>query len=394
MNILFFAYWGANEGLSQATVIPHLKILSEMDTVDSITYVSIERTPKEGFHVPTHAKITHVPFYSKFNHRVLTKLYDFVALPLLLKRLVKQKNISLLMCRSALAGGIGYWVHRWTGVPFTVESFEPHADYMAELGIWSKSSLSYRLQKNLEEKQKQHALHLMPVTQAHKNKLIEEGVPTNKVSVMPCAVDIDKFAFSETDRQTIRQQLEIGVNVTVGIYVGKFGDIYWDREAFALFKSALEYFEDFHLLLLSPHSKKFVQERCLQFEIPQNRMHHTLVSHDKVPSHLSAADLAFSLHQPSKFSYAFSPIKNGEYWANGLPIVSPGGIGDDSKIIQFQNGGVIAESSTSVDWSKLKHLMVPTRSQHIVELSEKYRNLQTVKTVYQSLKPIHAFDNK
>ncbi|MBU2915195.1 glycosyltransferase [Reichenbachiella agariperforans] len=384
MKILFFGYWGANEGLSQATINPHLELLTTMKTVEQVIYVTIERTPEKQYHIPNHPKIEHCPYISFQGIRLVSKASDFTLLPLYLIRLIRREKIDLLMCRSALAGGIGYWAHRVTQVPFTVESFEPHADYMAELAIWSKSGISYRLQKHLEEKQKKHALHLMPVTHAHKNKLVEEGVPEGKISVMPCAVDLDRFAYSESDRGTVRRQLGIPNTATVGIYVGKFGDIYWDEEAFALFKSAFTYFEEFYLLLLSPHTKAFVEQRCEEFEIPKSKVHHSLVLHAEVPQYLSAADFAFSLHKPSSFSYAFSPIKNGEYWANGLPIVSPQRIGDDSEIIRNENAGVVTEDTGSVNWLTLNHLIVPNRATHIVELSKKYRNLSCIEIAYQT----------
>lgn len=387
MNILFFGYWGANEGLSQATINPHLELLANMESVARISYVSIERQTGTRYHIPNHPKIEHCPYISFQGIRLISKASDFTLLPLYLIRLIRREKIDLLMCRSSLAGGIGYWVHRWTRVPFTVESFEPHADYMKELGIWSKSGISYRLQKHLEEKQKKHALHLMPVTHAHKNKLVEEGMLADKISVMPCAVDHDRFTYSESDRKTLRNQLGIANTATVGIYVGKFGDIYWDKEAFALFKSAFSYFEEFHLLLLSPHTQAFVEQRCEEFEIPNSKVHHGLVPHAEVPQYLSAADFAFSLHKPSSFSYAFSPIKNGEYWANGLPIVSPQEIGDDSEIIRNENAGVVTEDTGSVNWLTLNHLIVPNRATHIVELSKKHRHLNITSQVYQQIIP-------
>ncbi|MCV9388802.1 glycosyltransferase [Reichenbachiella ulvae] len=380
MNILFFGYWGANEGLSQATINPHLKILADFEKVNQILYVSIERKKEKEYQVPNHPKIKHLPFQSLNSVRFLSKFGDFIQLPFYLKKLIRKERIDLLMCRSSLAGGIGYWAHRLTGVPFTVESFEPHADYMAEHGIWSKTGISYRLQKHLEEKQKQEAFRLMPVTEKYKEKLINEGVNKKKVTVMPCTVDIEKFAFSDESRKKIRQELNIPSSAQVGIYVGKFGDIYWDKEAFQLFKSAFEYYQVFHLILLNPALKDFVISRSLEFGIPISNIHHWLVKHAEVPDYLSAADFAFSLHKPSKQSFAFSPIKNGEYWANGLPIISPDGIGDDSDIIRNENGGLIIENDLLINWSQLiKRNELPKNT---LELAKKYRNLQTVSDIY------------
>ncbi|GEM_PF-6753269 len=43
MNILFLSYWGINEGLTAATVFPHLEILAGFSNIDKVLLVTIER---------------------------------------------------------------------------------------------------------------------------------------------------------------------------------------------------------------------------------------------------------------------------------------------------------------------------------------------------------------
>lgn len=379
MNILFLGYWGANDGLSQATINPHLEILADLSKVHRIVYVSIERTGDLSFNIPVHHKIVHKPFYSKFNKRFLAKFYDFTKIPNFIIRLVRDNHIEMIMCRSSLAGSIGYLVHRKTRIPFTVESFEPHADYMLELGIWPKKGVSFLLQKFLENKQKENARYIMPVSYQYANVLALEGLAPEKVLVMPCSVNSKLFEFSSEDRTKTRDELGIMPKTIVGIYVGKFGDIYWDFEAFKVFKSAFGFYEDFYLIILSSHNREFIQSRCIHSEIPLDRVYHKLVSHSDVPKFLSASDFAFSTIRPSKNRKFCSPIKNGEYWANGLPIVSTMNIGDDSDIILKENGGLII-SGTDPEWEKLE--IDRSRNSHIEKIALKYRSLEISKNAY------------
>ena len=379
MNVLFFGYWGANEGISQATINPHLEILADMNKVHRIIYVSIERTGDDSFSIPRLKKIIHQPFYSKFNKRLLSKVYDFIEIPRFLRRLARENHIDLIMCRSSLAGSIGYLLHRKTRIPFTVESFEPHADYMLELGIWPKMGMSFQLQKFLEKKQKENAHYLMPVSHHYGKELIHEGLAPERIMVMPCSIDSKLFEFSLEDRSRIRVELGINSKTIVGIYVGKFGDIYWDFEAFKVFKSAFGYYEDFYLIILSSHNCEFIHSRCIHSEIPLDRVYHKLVPHSDVPKFLSASDFAFSTIRPSKNRKFCSPIKNGEYWANGLPIVSTMNIGDDSDIILKENGGLII-SDTDPEWEKLE--INRSRNLHIEKIASKYRSVEITKNAY------------
>lgn len=379
MNILFLGYWGANDGLSQSTIIPHLQVLAEFEDVGKIIYVSIERASLSDYQIPGHNKIEHRPYYSITSSRLLTKFTDFIRLPFLLRKVISNENIKLLMCRSSIAGGIGYLTHKITKIPFTVESYEPHADYMAELGIWAKHGMSYSLQKYFEKKQKKYAWYLMPVTFHYRDQLLKEGLDSDKVLVIPCTVDVEEFAFDQSKRLEIRSNLGISKEAVVGIYVGKFGDLYQDKEAFRLFQSAFKFYSNFYLLLLNNQPKDFIKRRLREFDIPESKVVHKLVNHYEVPSYLSASDFAFSLHKSSNFSYAFSPIKNGEYWANGLPVIIPEKIGDDSEIIDRENGGVIVKANLEVNWS----IISLTRKNQNARLAQKYRSRNLVRKAYE-----------
>ena len=46
MHICFVSYWGLKEGLTQATVLPHLQILAERKDVHLISFVTVERKGK------------------------------------------------------------------------------------------------------------------------------------------------------------------------------------------------------------------------------------------------------------------------------------------------------------------------------------------------------------
>ena len=62
MNILFIGYWGINEGLTQATIVPHLKILSTFPTIKKIIFSSVERNEIIGPQNLSIPKTTHFPF--------------------------------------------------------------------------------------------------------------------------------------------------------------------------------------------------------------------------------------------------------------------------------------------------------------------------------------------
>jgi hypothetical protein len=230
----------------------------------------------------------------------------------------------------------------------------------------------------------------MPVTYNYADFLVEKGIPSERILVMPCCVDIEKFAYNEVARWRVRDKLEIPDIAKVGIYVGKFGDIYLKKEAFTLFKQAYDFFGDsFFLIILSPQSGEEILENLAAVNFPSKNVYVNTVTHDKVPEFLSAADFAFSLVRTSPSRKYCSPVKNGEYWANGLPILLPREVGDDEKIIKESKAGAIfdIEESTIVpSLDIIKNLMIQGRSvlsTKISLLAHQHRNFDIIANGYR-----------
>jgi hypothetical protein len=388
MNILYVGYWGANEGLSQATINPHLIILSKNPEIKKIHYISIERNDRGPFLIPNDSKIIHHPYFSKgIGFRLLIKFIDILGVFFLSRRLIGRESIDFIICRSSLAGVIGYYLHELIGKPYAVESFEPHGEYMKELGIWSRFGISYLLQSYWENCQKRTANLLMPVTFNYSKKLINEGIEKSRLQVMPCAVNADIFKYEEQDRLEIRSKHNLGENVTVGIYVGKFGGLYLDEEAFEIFNIAKRLIPSFYLFILSPMPGKVITDKLLRHGFRKNEFFIDMVSHEEVPKYLSGSDFAFCFHKPLPIMSYVSPIKNGEYWACGLPILMPKGIGDDFNFIsQFQFLGTNFNlDKKSISHSLINILLKINNRSLITEKGISLRNFSFVNRAYQKL---------
>ncbi len=385
MNILYLGYWGADEGLSQATINPHLKILSRFSEVKSIIYISVEREKKKEFHIPIDSKIDHCPYKSLGGIRAITKFRDFYNIPKLIKSYLHSTKLDVIIARSSIAGGLAYLGSKNTNTPFYVESFEPHADYMAESEIWSKYGVSFNLQKHFENQQLKNASGIFPVSRGFEG-ILKSMYPNQWISYAPCAVDSRQFQFNEEHRHLIRNQVGFSKEAIVGIYVGKFGGNYLEREAFDLFRLCYQEIRNFHLIILSPDSNDFVI-RNLNLSGITDRFHVTKVGFGEVPKYLSASDFAFATFKPGQSKTFLSPIKIGEYWANGLPVLLTKGIGDETNIIENEpiagdlfglNGESMIEAIQSIR-SKINNRFP------ITQLALKYRSFDQIKAIYNRI---------
>ena len=395
MNLLYLSYWGINDGLTHSTVFPYLEIISSLPSIATITLVTIERDgEKASYCGPQSEKILFEPLYSQnIRPGLLNKVNDFLLFPKLLIGICSKNKIDKLLARGAPAGALAWMVCKKLKMPYIVESFEPHSAYMLESGVWSRFNPKYIFEKYWERKQKETAAALIVVSENYRKQLIAEDVHKEKIFHIPCCVDIDKFRYNESARKKYRKKLSLADNSIVGIYVGKFGDIYYKEEAFEILEQAFDFFGDnLHILILTPQDKSEVLKWIRGYNIPKNRICIDKVPHYEIPNYLSASDFALSFVKPASCRKFCSPIKDGEYWANGLITLMANDIGDDSTITQTHQTGFIFNlnpNNLSDCFNSLNtELTTSTRNQIALKISmvaQKTRSYTIAREVYTKL---------
>lgn len=390
-NILVLSYWSLREPLTAAAVFPYLRLLAARSDVGSIRLVTMESTnaflPKVELQVD---KVSHTPIHSRLTRfYMLSKVELFFRAVFILVRMVRQQHIDMVIAKASLAGAIVHLASRLTRVPYMVESFEPHSVYMLECGVWGRNSIRYRFMQYLEKLQLKYAKYIVTVTFNHRNDLIEQGFDPERLKVVPSITDMETFYFDPAARASIRSSLGIPENATVGIYVGKFGGLYFDTESFSIFSRAAEFFPDIHIIVLSPSDHNDIRSKARNAAIPDDRLHILVAMHVDVPRYLSAADFAFSLIKPSPIKRYQCPIKNGEYWACGLPILMTDGIADDHRLMRRAIGGAVFQhdlSDLEEAFGVIARMMMDQDvKERMRAVAQEYRSIRIAKDHYDNV---------
>ena len=386
MKIVFLCYWGFDDGLTQSTVIPHLKILASMPAISEVYFYTIERNgPWKQSQLPDN--VIHFPLVS--GKAYLHKIWDFLSIPAVISRKVAKLKIDFMICRGTPAGAIGYLVHKRTGIHYAVESFEPHANYMAESNVWRTWGLRYLFQRFWESRQISTAEHLMPVAEPMKEYLSLRAVAESRIHIMPCAVNTESFVFDERERRRLRHDMQVTEDCVLGMYVGKFGGLYYDEEAFLIFQKASEHFKSFKLVILTPDAQDQIAENLLRSGFRKDQFYVGNVPHMDVPAFLSAADFAFALYRPSPSKKFLSPVKVGEYWSIGLPVLITHGIGDASSLIEENDAGAVMDlASIETSLRRISSLLDGNRialRKRIRDLAIRTRSYQVPERIYSHI---------
>lgn len=399
MIVFFISTWSAESGLSHASVHPHLAQLATDPRVDKVCYFSVE-TALQTDYAPASHKILHFPWVSTGHmHPLLEKAALQIGLTRLLWRMARKLNPRFVVCRGAPAGIFGLRIRRRFGTPFYVESFEPHASYMAESGAWSRFGLQYFLQRRWEERIKTSAAAVMTVSHGYARHLIKnEGVEPTRVVTVPCWVDQQVFRFDSSARQELRRRFGADEALVV-VYTGKFGGLYYGEEAFRVLRE-LRVVAGVRVFLLvltpEPHEPILAQLRKAGFN--ETDCFVDAVPHKDVADYLSTADIAISFHRSTRWSYAFSPIKHGEFWACGLPVIMPPGVGDEAGWVAAERAGAIAdmnapESIEDALQTVLRIISEPGHRERIREVAARRRPKADLERAYQSLISFHSRDD-
>ena len=390
MNLLYLSYWNLNDPLTDSTVFPSLAALVKIPDVESIVFVNIERSSLIQTDHPHLSSIIYKPFLSERNGGLmLEKFRDYYFGSAHVSKLISEYKIDLVISRGAPAGSIAYLATRKNRIPFLVESFEPHAQYMLESGIWSALDPRYLLQRFFEERQKRNAFGLLPVAENYRKALIQEGIPPEKIFTVPCTVDPEKFSYSAEARREIRERLEINSDDLVGVYAGRYGGLYLEREAIQLYKTAFSVIPNFRLIILTPEiHQEWLRKSIDDARLPSEKIHIESVPHAEVVKYLSAADFAFATYKPGESKAFLSPVKVAEYWANGLPVVITDGIGDESSIVARNPDAGLRFDPHSADFKPLfkkvqQLLPQPRDGRNILrELVDRYRSRAVIENGY------------
>ncbi|HVJ91307.1 MAG TPA: glycosyltransferase [Labilithrix sp.] len=391
MRILFVGYWAASDPLTSATVVPHLRILAEFPSVREIVLATIERDPSQAMTLEL-PKVKHVHLLSRPTRlNLATRARDALLFPRVLSKLARaggQARWDAVFARSTQAGALALEAARSSTAPLFVESYEPHADYAVDAGAWSPSGLRatyLRLKMRTIERE---AAALMPVTRWYGDVLAARGVPRKRIRVMPCAVDCARFAFSPSDRQRTRENLGLIGSGPVGIYVGKFGGLYYDKEVFQIVRRCFDRFPSFEFIFLSPMAAE-VAQRCRAAGIDTSRVRAMSVRHDEVPAYLSAADFALTPVAPAPSKRAQGTVKNAEYWANGLPVLMTDGVGDEATFLEAERAGAVFDlqkGTLDAAIDKIAALLADEGHRtRIVTLAQRERSFDVVRDIYRSL---------
>jgi glycogen(starch) synthase len=139
-----------------------------------------------------------------------------------LDQLVHELNPDLIHAHSPVLNALpSIWIGRRRGLPVVYEMRASWEDAAVDHGTTSEGSVRYRLSRALESLALHGADQVTTICEGLRGDIRSRGVPAEKITVIPNAVDVNAFKFGATPDEALRSSLGL-TGATVLGFAGSF----------------------------------------------------------------------------------------------------------------------------------------------------------------------------
>lgn len=368
---LFITYDGLLDTLGESQILPYIKGIAA--TQGGLVVLSFEKPYRfaRGHHAMTlelkRFGIHWKPLRFTLGFGTLGKLWDLARMYFWGVWLVYRRDVTVIHARGHSPTQVGLFVKRLFGNRLIFDCRGLWVDERVDKGGWDIGRPFHRLQydyfKRVEQKLFAQADQVVVLTHKVVDEVVKLGaVPASKVTVIPCCADFDHFPLVTVVRKKLaREATCIPHKARVLGYLGSVGRMYMLDRFFRLFELVSDHYQDCVALIITQdvEALRKVMSRHLPV-ILHDRVHIKPASRAEVPNILPAMDIMVSFIQPSYARMAASPTKLAECFAEGIPVICNGGVGDVVVLIQQLGAGVIVNPASDADlmvvaqnWDKL-----------------------------------------
>jgi glycosyltransferase involved in cell wall biosynthesis len=390
-HVLVLTYWNFNDALIQSYTLPYVRIMLDQLPPGSVVHlVTLEKEGRPQIRCEEPGIVLHPFRYRPFGWRALGMMMDLVWRCCLL---VWQYRIGTVHAWCTPAGMIGHIVSVITRRPLVLDSYEPHAEAMVENGSWSRSGAAFKTLFLFERWQSQRAVaHIACASGMHNYARETYGVRCKRFFVKPACVDLERSSLKLRKDPALMRELGLEGKL-VAVYAGKFGGIYLEQEVFDLFRVARDHWgERFRVLLLTAHSMTDLGPFMRAAGLDPSMFTVRFVPHSDVLGYMGLADFALTPVRSVPTKRYCTPIKDGEYWALGLPVIITPNISDDSRIISEAKAGAVLDGlddasyrNAVLEMDELLKEGMEALYLRIRPLAEKHRNFARAVAVYRDI---------
>ncbi|SEM87394.1 TIGR04063 family PEP-CTERM/XrtA system glycosyltransferase [Nitrosomonas marina] len=223
-------------------------------------------------------------------------------------------------------------------IPVLYEMRASWEDAAVSHGTCQENDLRYKLSRTLETYVLKRANHITTICQGLKKDIQVRGVSPEKITVIPNAVNTEKFYPIQEKDSLLCRQLNLGNKKVLG-FIGSF----YEYEGLELLIQAVAVLKDecpdFHVLLVGGgQAESALKTMVSRLDISDRVSFTGRVNHDEVMKYYSIIDLLIYPRLPMRLTDLVTPLKPLEAMAMGKPCIASDVGGHQELIIDHEDG--------------------------------------------------------
>ena len=258
-------------------------------------------------------------------------------------------------------------------IPLVYECRAFWEDAAVDHGTTSENSLRYFVTKLLETYVFRKASAITTICEGLRSDIVSRGIPVEKITVIPNAVDIEKFTYGVEPDQGLRTQLGLQNKIVLG-FIGSF----YAYEGLPLLLEALpkiiEKKPETRLLLVGGGpQEQLIKQKTNELGLDEYVIFTGRVSHDLVQDYYNQVDIFVYPRLSMRLTDLVTPLKPLEAMAQGRLVVASDVGGHKELIRDNENGRLFkANDSDALATAVLSLLNQPQRWEELREAGRLY----------------------
>ena len=342
-SVLYVSYNSFFEPVFQSQALAYMRKLAQRGiTFNLITFEKLDGAPSPDNLVRLAKELDAKGIrcfprrYHKRPHLIST-LYDQMIGAVACAWHLATKPIDLVHARGVTPAAMVLLPARLFRCPIVFDMRSSLAEAYADAGVWKAGGPWYRLVRRMETFTARMAERVVVETEAHRRillKSLDDPALADKVEVIPCCVDLERFARVSSAGEDEPWEL---------VYLGSLSGWYKFEEMVAFYKVARESWGAGRMAFLTDGPAEDVRRWAAQEGLSEEEVMIEFLPFADVPGRLARARAGIVFTEPGRRLESF-PVKVGEYLAAGLPLVVNSGMGDTEQLVRSQGVGVVVES--------------------------------------------------
>ncbi len=277
----------------------------------------------------------------------VVKQWDLVrSLERRLSDVIALERPDLLHAHSPSLNGVAaVRVGRRLGLPVVYECRAFWEDAAADHGTSREWGLRYRLSRGLETWVFRNADAVTCICEGLRNEIVERGIPRDKVTVIPNAVDIERFSFLPKRDGELAARLGLEDAIVFG-FVGSFYAYEGLALAIRAFASVLAKYPKARLMLVGGGPQdQALRELTQELDLTSRIIFTGRVPHGEVDRYYSLIDILLYPRLPMRLTELVTPLKPLEAMAQGRLVLASDVGGHRELIREGENGHLFQANS-------------------------------------------------